>query len=412
MQRETRIGNKLRAAASRLTVPFVAGFGTARVQTKTAEQLRQSSDRGLTWKTLFTTTSVLEQLTLTSNPSLRYYVISNKNTLLRGSFGQQVPDTVLTLERKPIQWPTNIASIHLFISTFDYIYLSAPDIGLYWSTDGGESWGRSEIPWGVHAFFRAVPSKDHRDRLVADAYPWEEIRPTAGGLFTTSNRGASWTVIREDGVDGRLYYLTGEVLFHDQSEQFSTDYGGTWAKNRTGIDTLLPGIPLAYFESQRTFFAGSDSAWFRYTDDTWEEILGLGGERLKGMLTNRAAIDGNRIYVFKPYDGLYTTKSSTLTGFGDNPTSSLYPEAMHIYPNPATTSVTIRRPPFPYDGRASLIVSSTLGKVVRTIPILRAEQVAVWDLRDSGGARVHSGVYYLSVHDGNNYLSKGTVIIY
>ena len=104
-----------------------------RVQTKTAEQLRQSSDRGLTWKTLFTTTSVLEQLTLTSNPSLRYYVISNKNTLLRGSFGQQVPDTVLTLERKPIQWPTNIASIHLFISTFDYIYLSAPDIGLYWS---------------------------------------------------------------------------------------------------------------------------------------------------------------------------------------------------------------------------------------------------------------------------------------
>ena len=29
-QRETRIGNKLRAAASRLTVPFVAGFGTVR----------------------------------------------------------------------------------------------------------------------------------------------------------------------------------------------------------------------------------------------------------------------------------------------------------------------------------------------------------------------------------------------
>ena len=386
--------------------------GPALRQLRQFHQLRQSSDRGLTWKTLFTTTSALEQLTLTSNPSLRYYVISNGNTLLRGTFGQEVPDTLLTLERKPIQWPTNIPSIHLFISAFGYIYLSAPDIGLYWSTDGGDTWGRSNIPWGMYAFFRAVPSKEHRDRLLATASSWDPMVPTSGGKFLTHNRGASWILLDRDDNPGEPMFYTGDTLYYTIDQLFSGDYGQTWFRNRKGIDTALSNLAFVLFETDGRLFFGCDSAWYKYSDGVWMEILGPGGERLRDRMTSDAAIDSERLYVFKPYEGLYVLRSPTLTGIGGYSTVGPESATIQAYPNPATEQAIILLPEHRGDPPESIVITDVMGRYIRSIPVQPMKNEQTWDLSDEQGQRVCRGVYYLTVSNRGAQMLKGTVVIY
>ena len=375
-------------------------------------QLRQSSDRGLTWKTLFTTTSVLDQLTVTSNPSLRYYVMCNKKALLRGGFGQEVPDTVLTLERTPIQWPTNIPQLRFEVSSFNDLFLSAADIGLYWSTDGGDSWGRSGIPYGYFGSFNAVPSKDYRDRLVAYASAWDPMIPVPGGLFATSNRGASWSVLRRDEPHSISIYLPGEIFFRDANHSFSTDYGQTWVVNRKGIDSGFTTLSFTSFDMRTILVTGCDSAWYSYTGDGWEEILGVHGERLSGMPTTDASVDGDRLYVFRPYEGLFVTRSPTLTGLGGY--SAAGPESAHIqaFPNPVSTRARIR---FPGENGAppgSISVTDVMGRHIRSIDFRPATSELSWDLTDDEGRRVRPGVYYLTVSKLGAVTSKGTIIVY
>ncbi|MBO6573862.1 MAG: hypothetical protein JJ896_00475 [Rhodothermales bacterium] len=160
-----------------------------------------------------------------------------------------------------------------------------PGTGVHKSTDGGETWTELTrgLPGGNMGKIGLAMSYHDPDQLWAAI----ELDHTTGGVFMTTDRGASWRKMSDAvaGATGPHYYQEifasphheGRLFLMDASLQMSEDYGATFTRvnrrNKHGDNhaiAFLPGLPDYYL-------MGTDGGLFETFDDaaTWKFIGNL-----------------------------------------------------------------------------------------------------------------------------------------
>ncbi len=91
-----------------------------------------------------------------------------------------------------------------------HVWISAWERGLYQSTNGGDSWQKADttLPDSLSVNFIHINPENPEDILLGAGKEYSSEAPDLGGLYRTTNGGASWSLI-EEIPHGATYFMTG-----------------------------------------------------------------------------------------------------------------------------------------------------------------------------------------------------------
>lgn len=160
-----------------------------------------------------------------------------------------------------------------------------PGTGIHKSTDGGRTWSELTrgLPGGKMGKIGLAMSHHNPDHIFAVI----ELDHTTGGVWMSSDRGASWTKQSDavSGATGPHYYQElfasphheGRLYLMDASLQMSEDFGKTFnrvnRRDKHGDNHAIAFMP----DDPDYFLMGTDGGLFETFDDatTWKFVANL-----------------------------------------------------------------------------------------------------------------------------------------
>jgi len=160
-----------------------------------------------------------------------------------------------------VQTPENSIN-SIAVNTLSYIYLGTAGEGIYFSTDGGNSWQQRDI--GSNKPVTCIYVEDNGMLLATSCDNGSE---TGDGIFISTDNGNTWSTLN-NGL-GELAVLSviqfsGEELFagtYHQGIFHSTDNGNTWEQFNDGLNATNVG---SFAKSMDGFiYSGTNNGVFR-----------------------------------------------------------------------------------------------------------------------------------------------------
>jgi mannan endo-1,4-beta-mannosidase len=201
---------------------------------------------------------------------------------------------------------------------------------------------------------------------------------TVTSTYTSANAAANAV-----DADGNTHWESA----YANNQSIYLDLGRTYSVNRVRL-----AWEAAYAKDYQVQFSTDGSTWttvkevWGKTSAAADDLTGLQGTAryVKVYCINRATTYGFSLFEFEVY-GTATTTLKTLA------TTSSEAEELAVFPNPATSHLTVRRPGL-RAGRGQLTIRNGLGQLVRSQLIAGPESTV--DL-----AGLASGVYQLKLTD-------------
>ena len=165
-------------------------------------EIRQTTDGGMTWKTVCRRYN-LSEFVGAKNPDCRWYAIENRNALLSGTLDQATPDTLLTWTIGQ-ETAISVSSFKIDISPVNpaliYCTLYTTDCpsqrALYFTTDAGRSWDHTCTPPFFYRYFFMTPSTRDEELVMGFGYPARYGVDTDGmGIWLSNDRGRKWWIV-------------------------------------------------------------------------------------------------------------------------------------------------------------------------------------------------------------------------
>jgi photosystem II stability/assembly factor-like uncharacterized protein len=325
------------------------------------------------------------------------------------------------------------SSGYLFASTTGAAGASGSDVGIFRSTNKGESWeqvfssnGKIELASGSNGEIVAVSSGYDSFIKIStdDGLNWNDISYGTGGAYSAvMNSARDIFVTRNGGVDRKLandtvwtncpgagsgsppviFIANNGYIYTDYTK--STDNGDTWTTNN------FPTFISSYAEnSLGHLFIGtynSGQGVYRTTDyaETWEQI----NTGLPIMDIRSVAVDAQD-YLYAGSWGMSMFKT-TISTFVSVENIEFEPTSFSLeqnYPNPFNPSTTIKYS-IPELSKVKITLFNLLSEEVTTI--VNEEKNAGNYSVEFNASSLPSGVYFYQLQAGNFIETKKMILL-
>lgn len=213
---------------------------------------------------------------------------------------------------------------HQQIATSNKYVFALSDNGLFISGNYGEAWFKRANEFATSlAVSGSVVYLDGRLRSTDDGFTWTEINfplILGSGIVRSADANDSHIILNVDN--------TGVYL--------SSDWGLTWENHSEGLprDTIWQVIETP----NGSAFAATNDGLFEYSPSTkaWKNV----NEGFPRVLSLALGRDG-KVYAGTDGDGVWRTTKTYGTWTSDVVRNEDAPEAISIYPNPASTQLHV-----------------------------------------------------------------------
>ena len=377
-----------------------------------AEGIYRASNNGMDW-------TLIDSMGSVGNSFLDFTVVGSANFVTSQKFGVFLStnsgSTWITADSGLPSTVTQLAqNINSFASVGSDLFAGiSPDAfgigasGVFVSIDSGEFWKQSNS--GL---------SDTNVTMVA-ASGSTVFAATPGGLFRSTDNGASWTSAGLAGHQVTAFQSAGSNIFvaFSDSVYLSTDNGSTWSLANNGIPDTVTVTCLA--ASGANVFAGTSNGAgvFLSTNNgsSWSAVNS--GIAVNGYaITSVTALGVFNGYLYASFPGVYTGDfiwqrplSQMITAIREK--GSLLPTRFSLsqnYPNPfnPTTDISYE---LSSESFVTLKVYNVLGQEVATL-VNELKQAGSYTIRfDAGG--LASGVYFYRLTAGNFSETKRLMLV-
>jgi len=230
-----------------------------------------------------------------------------------------------------------------------------------------------------------------------------------GGVFLSTNNGASWTAVNTGLTNTAVFSLAvnGSNLFAgtDGGVFLSTNNGTSWTAINTGLtNTRVRSLAV----NGSNLFAGTLGGVFFSTNNgtSWAAV----NTGLTNTVVSSLAAHSSNLFAGTDGGGVWRRPlSEMVTAVEDD--FSQAPVGFTLeqnYPNPFNPSTTIRYQ-LPKTTEVVLKIYNIFGQEVRTLVNARQPvgmNAVVWDGRDQSGKEVSSGIYIYRLQTGESMQSR------
>jgi len=282
--------------------------------------------------------------------------------------------------------------------TSTHLFAGADGGGIFRSSDAGASW--TAVNSGL-TNTRILSIGASGNNLYAGTF--------GSGIFRSTNNGDNWTMANSGLVGTEISAIArcGGFLFAGTSNGVfrSGDEGGNWVQADSGITSRYVH---AFASSATTILAGTDGdGVFRSSDNgtTWTPAsTGLANTSIWAILAL-----GTHLFAGSNGDGIWRRPLSEIVISGTNYSYNL-PSVIRLlqnFPNPFNPSTTIKYD-LPTDSRVSLTILNVLGQEIATL--VNEEQWVGARSVEWNGSGFASGVYYYRLQAGD-YVSLKKMLL-
>jgi len=202
------------------------------------------------------------------------------------------------------------STIHSFLDNGSTLFALANGLGLYSTTDDGDTWTLSSA---------SAVGYDAQSQNLG-MINGKLFASSSTGLLTSTNNGSSWTPT-SPGFMPQAFYTYGTKLFAGENGgiRVSTDEGATWNQTNTGLSGYLS--TNCFGSNGGKLFAGLYSAGFFVSTDsgaTWTaQNTGLSNTRVRSIVTLGskifAATDDGGVFASSDDGANWTAKNTGLS---------------------------------------------------------------------------------------------------
>jgi hypothetical protein len=257
------------------------------------------------------------------------------------------------------------------------IVVSADTFGIFKSSDGGNTWeqdsirGKKLTSIGVsgNTIYAGGPQTFYRS--TDGGATWEEpVFPFIIGSGVVRAIGCRDSIVIV-GVDRTGVY-------------FSSDKGQTWENHSIGL--ALDTINQVLLTASGALIVATTSGVYYYDlpMQTWKNVND--GLIFGNVLALALGTDG-RVYAGTDGDGVYRSTKTYGSWFNSVPRDEYQPDDISIYPNPASTEITINYFKTGAPEKFKVVVYSLLGEAL----IVENNQINL------GVSSLHTGQYFLRI---------------
>ncbi len=324
-----------------------------------------------------------------------YSIATNGDDIYAGSM-----DFILHSSDKGKTWakkiPDDFYTIYSCVGVYgNTVYTGYSDfgMGLYYSTNKGENWLKSEQKIGQ---INCINTCDTNLYIA-----------TYGFVFRSTDNGLNWTTSKVSDEYPNIISLSssGNKIIAGSNGKgvfLSENNGESWVEIGSTIDESLSVYNSAIIDSN--IFINTNHGLFLSRDNgnTWTDISA--GIVTKGFISS-LLINGDYIYAGDSRDGVYIAKLSDFGITSSNPNNPSVDNIL-IYPNPASNNITIdlsNNPEF-----TDIRIFNSLGMEVYKF---ENTQLLYKDKIDISAAELAIGMYYITLNDKGNRITKSFVVM-
>jgi photosystem II stability/assembly factor-like uncharacterized protein len=365
-------------------------FAGAASVSSLSNSLMRSTDNGTSWAAL------LPPLRLTDNPS----IAAMATTVLVGGEDGYVGrsnDAGASWKLLPLRPSGTIKALHIRTSTmlagFDWY-------GIYRSTNNGESWDTTSMPYQTYRTIYSIASNDSVFFMC-----------TREGFYRSNDDGKTWikkstglpSFISEQSMT--MATVQNSVIIAGDAGVFrTTDRGESWTSSTSGLPL---GRLLSVVATGSVFYACiNGKGIYRSTDfgNSWKEF----NEGLNDMNIYSLGVSNNEIFAGS-LKGLWKRSSGATSVSGSVKSSVLKKYSLdQNYPNPfnPSTAITFH---VQQDGNVSVKIYDLLGKNVATLvsgQFASGSYTTQWN-----ASGFSSGVYLMRMESGKFSETKRIVLM-
>jgi hypothetical protein len=267
------------------------------------------------------------------------------------------------------------------------------------STDGGLSWPARYNLTAAAGYCYAVAVNPSNSNVV--------YAGGAGGLFKSTNAGASWgsssTGITGDVYDIKLNPQNTNIIYAGTPDGVfrSTNAGGTWTD--TGCDSVI--ALLVHPIHPDTVYAGTGYGVFLSAvgGGSWAAMnAGLANLKVKSL-----ALNPNNYLFCGTSEGAY--RWSLVVDVEERTTVNKPGIGISICPNPfrTVTNISIEHR---VEGM-ELLIYDISGRLVRSFTLSSMPHALCWNGTDQTGYALPAGVYFVEVKAGNITETKTLLLV-
>jgi len=328
-----------------------------------------STDKGRSWKEVFSTDNKLTDLSITLNPVPRYTIVLDNSIIITGALFQEKPDTVLRNHGSsslpaggaPVLQATSADRSTLFLSLQDGI----PRQFLH-SRDGGQTWIKTTCLSGYVESFSFYPSRIKPGCFIATIPSSDQV--FSMGYWFIEEYGNKWTHQQwRPVISWKRYCMYGNDTFLTSWDyDFSYDYTQSFVRHTDGIAPEdYSDIHLAFSAKETVLFVHDlGKVWYYFDGSLWNKFCYKNGTPVSYYRPSSLWYEDGILWGSFPGHGLYKMVAPVITGVQSTPVATS--SDITAYPNPFQIS-TIIEYSLPAEMPVTLTVYSSLGEVVQVL---------------------------------------------
>ncbi len=291
----------------------------------------------------------------------------------------------------------------LLVAAYGGFYAGGENLGVYRSTDDGETWSLALPDIGN---VRALDASSDMYLLAGTRGPAKQGNPGVG-LYRSLDGGETWAPF-VDGLTNTevhaVYSSSGIEYAGTEDGIYVSSGGGTWSADGLPGDTVY-----AFVDAADGLLAGTSSGLFRRTAPNEWRRFGTGLEDRSVLSLLVTEFDDEELIVAGTDAGVYLSRPGLITVGQEPPAVPVSASRFHApFPNPANDLVTLRFD-LEENGHVRIRAFDTLGRQVAQ-PVDQSFQAGPHEVpwRVSGLA---SGTYLLRIEAGDVLSTQRVVVL-